>query len=230
MKIILNEDVYNLGEEGDVCEVANGYARNYLLPQGLAVNYNKQNLAIFESRKEAIEKRKEEKRQAAQSLKQKLEGLSLTVKMPAGETGKLFGSVNNAVIADALEKEGVTIERKKIDVASTSIKMIGKYSVLIKLYSGETARIEVLVASTDGKAEAAMAKKLEAAKSKSKEEAVGAGEDAYADDAEEEVYEEEAVEDEGEDDAEAEDEAVEETVEETAEDEEESEESSDEEE
>ena len=207
MKIILNEDVYNLGEEGDVCEVANGYARNYLLPHGLAVNFNKQNKAIFESRKEAIEKRKEEKRQAAQSLKQQLEDISLTVKMPAGETGKLFGSVNNAVIADALEKEGITIERKKIDVASTSIKMIGTYSVLIKLYSGETAKIEVLVASTDGKAEAALAKKLEAAKSKSKEEAVGAGEDAYADDAEEEIIEEEA---------EAEEEAAEETVEEKA--------------
>ncbi len=166
MKIILNEDVYNLGEEGDVCEVANGYARNYLLPQGLGVAYNKQNLAVFESRKEAIEKRKEEKRKTAQSLKQQLEDISLTVKMPAGETGKLFGSVNNAVIAAALEKEGINVEKKKIEVASSSIKMVGKYTVLIKLYSGEIAKIEVNVASTDGKAEAALARKLEAAKSK----------------------------------------------------------------
>ncbi|MDC7225640.1 MAG: 50S ribosomal protein L9 [Spirochaetales bacterium] len=188
MKIILNEDVYNLGEEGDVREVANGYARNYLLPQGLAVVYNKQTQAVFKSRKAAIEKRKEEKRAAAQSLKQKLEGLSLTVKMPAGETGKLFGSVNNAVVAEALEKEGVEIERKKIDVPTTSIKNIGKYTVLIKLYSGEVAKIELLVASTDGKAEAALAKKLEAAKTKSEEKAVGAGEDAYADDEDGEEY------------------------------------------
>ena len=212
MKIILSEDVYNLGEEGDVREVANGYARNYLLPQGLAVTFNKQNKAIFESRKEAIEKRKEEKRLVAQGLKQQLEAVSLTVKMPAGETGKLFGSVNNAVIAEALEKEGITIERKKIDVATTSIKNIGNYSVLIKLYSGETAKIDVTVASTDGKAEAALAKKLEAAKAKSEKSAVVT----------EEVVAEEAVE--AEDDTEAE-EAVEEASVETADDESDEEES-----
>ena len=202
MKIILNEDVYNLGEEGDVREVANGYARNYLVPQGLAVAYNKQNLAVFESRKEAIEKRKEEKRKAAQSLKQQLESLSLTVKMPAGETGKLFGSVNNAVIAEALEKEGITIERKKIDLASSAIKMVGKYSVMIKLYSGETAKIEITVASTDGKAEAALARKVEAAKAKSERAAAAveaaaeeaAAEEADADEAEAEEAEAEEAE------------------------------------
>ncbi|MDC7126093.1 MAG: 50S ribosomal protein L9 [Spirochaetales bacterium] len=194
MKIILNEDVYNLGEEGDVREVANGYGRNYLLPQGLAVAYNKHNLSVFESRKEAIEKRKEEKRRAAQSLKEQLQNLSLVVKMPAGETGKLFGSVTNAVIADALEKEGITIERKKIEVASSSIKMIGKYTVLVKLYSGEIAKIEVTVASTDGKAEAAMAKKIDAGKAKA-----------------------EAVTEEETEEVETEEEAVEETVEESEE-------------
>ena len=193
MKIILNEDVYNLGEEGDVCEVANGYARNYLLPQGLAVAFNRQNASIFEHKKEAIEKRKEEKRKAALDLKERLEGLSLAIKMPAGETGKLFGSVNNAVIADALEKEGVNIERKKIDVPSSSMKMIGKYTVLIKLYSGETAKIEVVISSTDGKAEAALARKLEAAKSRSQREADA--EVAAADEAVEAAdVEEEAVE------------------------------------
>lgn len=193
MKIILNEDVYNLGEEGDVCEVANGYARNYLLPQGLAVVFNRQNASIFEHKKEAIEKRKEEKRKAALDLKERLEGLSLAIKMPAGETGKLFGSVNNAVIADALEKEGVNIERKKIDVPSSSMKMIGKYTVLIKLYSGETAKIEVVISSTDGKAEAALARKLEAAKSRSQREADA--EVAAADEAVEAAdVEEEAVE------------------------------------
>lgn len=187
MKIILSEDVYNLGEEGDVCEVANGYARNYLLPQGLAVAFNRQNLAIFESRKEAIEKRKEEKRKAAQSLKEQLEGTSLTIKMPAGETGKLFGSVNNAVIAEALEKEGITIEKKKIDVATSAIKMIGTYSVLIKLYSGESANIDVLVESTDGKAEAALARKLEAAKAKSEKAEAAAAERAAAEESEAEA-------------------------------------------
>ncbi len=199
MKIILNEDVYNLGEEGDVCEVANGYARNYLLPHGLAVAFNKQNLAVFESRKVAIAKRKEEKKKAAQDLKQQLENISLTVKMPAGETGKLFGSVNNAVIADALEKEGVVIEKKKIEVASSSIKMIGKYTVMIKLYSGESAKIEVTVASTDGKAEAALEKKIAAAQAKSARTAPAAAEaDVTAEDEAEDAV------DETDDDAEAE--------------------------
>ena len=198
MKIILNEDVYNLGEEGDVREVANGYARNYLLPQGLAVAFSKHNKAVFESRKEAIEKRKDEKRKIAQSLKEKLEGLSLTVNMPAGETGKLFGSVNNAVIAEALEKEGVTIEKKKIDVASTSIKNVGTYTVIIKLYSGETAKIEVVVASTDGKAEAALARKAEAAKAKSEKAAAAAEAKAEAVVEEEEEVSEDDVEEQAE--------------------------------
>jgi large subunit ribosomal protein L9 len=190
VKIILNEDVYNLGEEGDVCEVANGYARNYLLPQNLAVIFNRQNASVFEHKKVAIEKRKEEKRKTAQGLKDQLENLSLSVKMPAGETGKLFGSVNNAVIADALEKAGVTIERKKIDVASNSIKNIGTYTVLIKLYSGETAKIEVVVTSTDGKAEAFIARKLDAAKSKSQKAAVAAVVSEEVVEAEETVSEE----------------------------------------
>ena len=193
MKIILNEDVYNLGEEGDVCEVTNGYARNYLLPQNLAVVFNRQNASIFEHKKVAIEKRKEEKRKAAQGLKDQLENLSLTIKMPAGETGKLFGSVTNAVIAEALEKQGVNIERKKIDVASSGIKIIGKYTVVIKLYSGETAKIEVVVESTDGKAEAALARKQEAAKSKSQK-AEAAAEAAEAETEVEEAEVEETVE------------------------------------
>jgi len=193
VKIILNEDVYNLGEEGDVCEVTNGYARNYLLPQNLAVVFNRQNASIFEHKKVAIEKRKEEKRKAAQGLKDQLENLSLTIKMPAGETGKLFGSVTNAVIAEALEKQGVNIERKKIDVASSGIKIIGKYTVVIKLYSGETAKIEVVVESTDGKAEAALARKQEAAKSKSQK-AEAAAEAAEAETEVEEAEVEETVE------------------------------------
>ncbi len=205
MKIILNEDVYNLGEEGDVCVVADGYARNYLIPQGLAVLCNKQSLSMFEHKKEAIEKRKEEKRKEALGLKEKLEGLTLTIKMPAGETGKLFGSVTNAVIADALEKEGVTVEKKKIDVPTSNIKMIGKYTVLVKLYSGELAKIEIIVESVDGKAEAALAKKQEAmaAKAARKEAASGAEETVDAEEAEasEEVEAEDEVEAETEDDS-----------------------------
>src|SRR4030042_1767753 len=102
MKIILNQDVVGLGEEGDIREVANGYARNYLLPRKLAVQHNRQNLAQFTSHKSAIEGRKEEKRKEAMGLKERLEAEELQFSMPAGESGKLFGSVTNALIGAAL--------------------------------------------------------------------------------------------------------------------------------
>lgn len=154
MKVILNSDVYNLGEEGDVCEVARGFARNFLLPRDLAVPCTKQNLAMFEHKKAAIDKRKEEKRKAALSLKERIEELSLTIKMPVGETGKLFGSVNNAVVAEALQKEGISVERKKIDIPEHSIRMVGKYEARIKLYSDEVAVVAINVVS-DKEVEAA---------------------------------------------------------------------------
>jgi large subunit ribosomal protein L9 len=145
MKIILNKDVYNLGEEGDICDVADGYARNFLLPKKLAVRHTNENVAIFNSRSSAIEKRKAEKRAAALSQKEKLEGLHIVIKMSAGDSGKLFGAVNAQTIVEALAKEGIQIEKKKIDVPSNTIKMLGDYQVLVKLYEKESATIKVTV-------------------------------------------------------------------------------------
>ncbi len=147
MKIILNQDVYNLGEEGDVCDVARGYARNFLLPKKLAVVLNNTNRAMFESRKAIIEKRKDSKRKEAMSLREKIEALTLKITMSAGDSGKLFGAVTSATIADALAKEGVELERKKIDVPSNSIKMVGTYNVRIKLYESEVAELNLLIES-----------------------------------------------------------------------------------
>ena len=151
IKVILNQDVYNLGEEGDVREVAAGYARNYLIPQGLALSHSRQNVAYFEQRKEAIEKRKQEKREQAKGLRERIESKVLEIEMPAGDTGKLFGSVNSATIAEKLATEGITIERKKIDVPDSSIKMIGDYEVRIRLYGDEVAEIKVQVYPVGGK-------------------------------------------------------------------------------
>ena len=154
IKVILNQDMPNLGEEGDVCSVANGYGRNYLLPKGLAVPYNKKYINIFEQKKDQIAKRKEGKRQDALSLKEKIEQIEgLEIKVPAGDTGKLFGSVNNAVIADALAKEGITLERKKIEVPESAIKMTGNYNVKVKLYESESAVLKVVVAAAEAKEE-----------------------------------------------------------------------------
>ena len=147
MKIILNQDVHNLGEEGDVVVVKDGYARNYLLPKGFAVLFNKANQALFASRTAAIEKRKEEKRKAAASLKDRLDEMTLTLAVSAGDSGKLFGSVTSTMIQEALAKDGIEVERKRIEVATHAIKMVGSYSVKVRLYEGESAQIKIEVVS-----------------------------------------------------------------------------------
>ncbi|RKX77323.1 MAG: 50S ribosomal protein L9 [Spirochaetes bacterium] len=145
MKIILNQDVPNLGEEGDICVVADGYGRNFLLPKKMAIPYSKKNLTLLEKRREEIEKRKEEKRRNAMSLKEKLESEAIVLKMPTGETGKLFGSVTGARIAEELQKRGINVDKKKIAMAEHSIKMVGTYPVKIKLYENETAEVKVVI-------------------------------------------------------------------------------------
>lgn len=150
MKVILNQDVTNLGEEGDVKSVAAGYGRNYLIPKGMAVPYTKKYINIFAQKKDLLVKKKEEKKQQALGLKEKIEShAGLSIAMPAGESGKLFGSVNNSVIADALAKEGITVEKKKIEVPEQNIKMIGSYNIKVKLYGNQAAVLKVTVAASD---------------------------------------------------------------------------------
>ena len=108
MKVILNVDVKSLGEEGDVKNVANGYARNFLLPRNLAVPYNEATVAIFEGRKAEIEARKEQKRKDSASLKEKLESASIEITMPAATNGKLYAAVTSNVVAEALSKNYLT--------------------------------------------------------------------------------------------------------------------------
>jgi large subunit ribosomal protein L9 len=145
MKIILNQDVVGLGEEGDVREVADGYARNYLIPRKLAVPHTKANLAQLAGRKTAIEGRKEEKRKEAMSLKERLEAEELLFSMPAGESGKLFGSVNNSLIAVELEKKGYALEKRRIEVPEHHLRQVGNYIVKVKLYGNEEASLKVVV-------------------------------------------------------------------------------------
>ena len=145
MKVILNVDVKSLGEEGDVKNVANGYARNFLLPRNLAVPYNEATVAYFESRKAEIEARKEQKRKDSASLKEKLEALNVEVAMPAGANGKLYGAVSAHVVSEALAKLGFEIERKRIELPGAAIKSVGTYKITIKLYEAQTAEIHVVV-------------------------------------------------------------------------------------
>ena len=145
MKVILNVDVKSLGEEGDVKNVANGYARNFLLPRNLAVPYNEATVLMFEARKAEIEARKEQKRKDSASLKDKLEALTLEVVMPAGANGKLYGAVSAHVVAEALAKQGFEIERKRIELPGAAIKSVGTFKVIIKLYESQTAEVHVAV-------------------------------------------------------------------------------------
>ncbi len=151
MKVILNSDVGGLGEEGDIRDVANGYARNYLIPKKFALAYTKHNLTQFESRRTAIDQRKEEKRKEAMGIKERLESEELTFTMPAGDSGKLFGSVNNAMVVQELENRGYTIERKRVEVPENNIRMLGNYTVKVKLYGNEEAQINILVEAAEEK-------------------------------------------------------------------------------
>ncbi|MDR2807507.1 MAG: 50S ribosomal protein L9 [Spirochaetaceae bacterium] len=145
VKIILNKDHLPLGEEGDVREVARGYARNYLFPKKIAFPYNKTFALLFEKRREEIEARKAEKRKDALSIKEKLEGLGLVITMPAGANGKLYGAVTTQTIIDELEKAGFSIERKRIELPGNSFKSVGKYKITVKLYESAAAEMEITV-------------------------------------------------------------------------------------
>ncbi|UTC61402.1 50S ribosomal protein L9 [Treponema sp. OMZ 787] len=145
MKVILNEDVKYLGEEGDIKNVAKGYARNYLFPRNLAVPCNEFTLAHFESRKEEIEAKKAAKRQDAAGLKERLEALSIKILMPAGPNGKLYGAVTTQTLFDELQKLDFDIERKRIEIPGQTVKITGVHKAVIKLYENTSAEISFTV-------------------------------------------------------------------------------------
>ena len=145
MKVILNQDVIGLGEEGDVKDVAAGYARNFLLPNKLAVPHTRAFLAAMEHRRVAIDKRKAEKRLEAAGLKERLEAEEIKFSVPAGENGKLFGSVSNTNVAVELEKKGFSIEKKRIEIPEHTIRNVGTYKIRIRLYDKEEATVKLIV-------------------------------------------------------------------------------------
>jgi large subunit ribosomal protein L9 len=153
MKVILNKDLSTLGEEGDVKDVARGYARNYLFPRGIALPYTPKTIKLFEARKEEIEAKKAQKRQDAMGLKERLENLELSLTMPAGPNGKLYGAVTSQTVADELAKQGFQLDRKRIDLAGAGIKNVGKYKAVIKLYENSHAEIQVVIIGQEIKTE-----------------------------------------------------------------------------
>ena len=149
MKVILNQDIVSLGEEGDIREVAGGYARNYLFPKQLAMPYTKDNVRVLESRRGQIEKKRDEKRKEALGVKERLEEEEIRFRMRAGESGTLFGSVSAALIAEELEKKGYEIERRRIEVPDNTIRSVGTYRVRVRLYGQQEAEVKVVVEAAE---------------------------------------------------------------------------------
>ncbi|HWP65219.1 MAG TPA: 50S ribosomal protein L9 [Candidatus Limnocylindria bacterium] len=143
-EVILREDVPNLGHTGDVVRVRPGYARNYLLPRGLAVDASHRNLRMLEHEKRVLGAKAERQRQAAEGIKAKLDGLLLTVRARAGETGRLFGSVTNIDIERLLAERGFSIERRRI-LLPDPIKDLGTHPVVVQIGGGVRATIQVTV-------------------------------------------------------------------------------------
>jgi large subunit ribosomal protein L9 len=143
MKVILSEDVKNLGLMGEVVNVSDGYARNFLFPKKFAVEANTKNLKEFEHNKKIITERAAKIKESFKSIADKLTSLTLTIKAKTGEDDKLFGSVTNMNIAEALASAGYDIDKKKI--VMDPIKKLGEYSVTVKLHTNLSAEVKVHV-------------------------------------------------------------------------------------
>jgi len=133
MKVILKEDISSLGRMGDLVNVANGYARNYLIPQNKALPATHKNLKALEQQRQILLQKREREKHRAQNLAAKLTTLTCEIPKQVGEEGKIFGSVTTMDIAHCLEEKGIKIDRKKI-ILDQPIKHTGEYEVPVKLH------------------------------------------------------------------------------------------------
>ncbi|MHB8769588.1 MAG: 50S ribosomal protein L9 [Syntrophales bacterium] len=146
MKVILRQNVQSLGKAGETIKVADGYARNYLIPKGLAAEANTRNVKAFEHERQRIIQQAQKIQSQAEEIAAKLGGTTYTIARRVGEQEKLFGSVGVKDIGDLLASQGFEIDRRNI-VLDEPIKALGEYPVRIKLSAGVTAEIKVVVAA-----------------------------------------------------------------------------------
>jgi large subunit ribosomal protein L9 len=144
MKVILKEDVKTVGSMGQIVDVADGFARNYLVPRGLAMEANVKNIKSLEHAKKVIQERAKKVKNQAQDLSSRIADITVVIKAKAGEEGKLFGSVTTMDIAEQLKNEGVEIDKKKISL-DEPIKRLGTYTVNIKLHPEVSTPVQVEV-------------------------------------------------------------------------------------
>ena len=148
MKVILKEDVQNLGQQGDVVEVKSGYARNYLMPQKLAILFTKQQKKSIEEAQRVEERKLEREKGQLESVLKQVEDLSLSLKMQSEEDSKLFGSVTKLDIVKLLEENGITIDKKYVDLSSP-IKTLGEHKVNIVFTKEMSASFTLTVEKED---------------------------------------------------------------------------------
>jgi len=144
MKVILRQDFESLGKIGQVVDVKDGYARNFLFPRGIAYAALKGNVKALEEEKKSVEKKNLQELKAAEILASELETVSVTIPVQVGEEDKIFGTVTTQMIADALKEKGHEIDKRKIEIEEP-IKSLGIYGVSVKLHPSVNAKIKVWV-------------------------------------------------------------------------------------
>ncbi len=151
MEVILLEDVANLGKMGDIVKVADGYARNYLIPRKLAVKADPKKVKEFEHKKRMVQRKVEKKKRELQTIAEKLQGVKLVFKrkLVEGEEGKIYGSVSAVDIVNALKEQGIEIGKANIEL-DKPLKQLGVFTVPVKLELGMKAEIQVEIIGEDG--------------------------------------------------------------------------------
>lgn len=144
MKVILRQDFETLGKIGEVVDVKDGYARNFLFPRGLAYAALKGNIRALDEEKKSVEKRNLQELKAAEALAAELETVSVTIPVQVGEEDKIFGTVTTQMIADALKDKGHDIDKRKVEIEEP-IKALGIYGVNLKIHQNVNAKIKVWV-------------------------------------------------------------------------------------
>jgi large subunit ribosomal protein L9 len=144
MEVILKEDVAKLGSRGDVVKVAEGYGRNFLLPKKLAIEASKSNKAVIDQMKAAAVRRSAKEKAGAEELSKQFDGLSVSFQRRSGEHDQLFGSVTSVDIADALEKKGFNVDRRKVQLHEP-LKTLGEFTIPVKLHKDVTAHLKVMI-------------------------------------------------------------------------------------
>ncbi|MFW6366954.1 MAG: 50S ribosomal protein L9 [Spirochaetota bacterium] len=144
MKVILQDDIKNLGDAGDVNEVSDGYARNFLLPKKLVIPFTDSSKAAMDHQNHLIRVKKEKRKKSSAEIAEKMKELTLNIKAKVGDNEKLFGSITSMDISDALGTEGYTVDKRKIEL-SEPIKTLGAHTVTVKLDEGISTEITVQV-------------------------------------------------------------------------------------